>query len=141
MNAALLREQASLRVRRLVCGMPSAKRRRKPILVLFAFVDDSVDDYRTESDPLFVLAGFVAPEESWELFSDEWQERLPLVHPSNAFKMSELATRWGENDERVMFFYRVIEKHVTGAFSCVARVKDIEGAFAKFPLRLNVPSP
>jgi hypothetical protein len=122
----------------LVIGMPSAKRRRKPLVVLVAFVDDSID-HSGDPDPVFVLGGYVAPEESWERFSDEWEERLPLVAPSKAFKMSELAARWGPDDERIMFFYRVIEQHVAGAFACIAPVKDVDAAFAKFPLKIEHP--
>jgi hypothetical protein len=106
--------------------------------VFIAFVDDS-QDKREGVEPVFVLAGFVAPEEQWEVFSDEWEERLFLVHPSSAFKMSELAYRWGPDDERIKLFYRVIERHVSGAFSCIVPVKDVEAAYAKFPLRLEKP--
>jgi Protein of unknown function (DUF3800) len=105
--------------------------------MLIAFVDDSQDSREEVDDPIFVLAGFVAPEEQWEIFSDEWKLRLPWVSPSPAFKMSELAYRWGPDDEKIKLFYRVIERYVSGGFSCIVPVKDVEAAYTKFPLQLK----
>jgi hypothetical protein len=119
--------------------MPRSRRGKRALLVLIAYVDDSQEDHARKADPIFVLAGYIAPEEQWELFADEWEARLPLVRPSTSFKMSEVAARWGVHDERIMFFYRVIEQYVSGAFSCIVPVRDVQAAFAKFPLRLGSP--
>ena len=132
-------ERASRRVQRVVAGMPRSRRGKRALLVLIAYVDDSQEDHARKADPIFVLAGYIAPEEQWELFADEWEARLPLVRPSTSFKMSEVAARWGVHDERIMFFYRVIEQYASGAFSCIVPVRDVQAAFAKFPLRLGSP--
>jgi hypothetical protein len=100
--------------------------------VLTAFIDDSADDYG-DDEPVFVLAGCIADAENWDKFTEEWQERLKLVHPSGAFKMSEVAQRWGADDERIMFFYRVIEKYVFSTFCCVIPLRDYERALARYP--------
>jgi hypothetical protein len=114
---------------------------RKPFFVLTAFIDDSADAF-DGGEPVFVLAGCIASAEDWDGFTAEWQERLDFVHPAKSFKMSEVAARWGVEDERVMFFYRVIEQYVWSVFCCVIPVSAYRGAIAKFPFpQFEPPTP
>ena len=103
--------------------------------MLQAFIDDS----RSTVGSVLVLAGYVATADAWSQFSDDWQELLPFVRPSSAFKMSELATRWGPTDERIEWFYRRIEKHVLAEFSYILPLNDFDAAVAAFPVKFEPP--
>jgi hypothetical protein len=73
-----------------------------------AFIDDSKTDRK-----LFVLAGYIAPAETWALFSDDWDAELKSEPPLEEFKMSQMLIE----PARCERFYRIIEKHVTSAIS------------------------
>lgn len=73
-----------------------------------AFIDDS------SSKDEFVLAGYVAPADTWLRFAKDWEEILPLGTKTKSgkyhFKMSEMATS-AERMARVRIFYGVIERY------------------------------
>jgi hypothetical protein len=73
-----------------------------------AFIDDSKTDRK-----LFVLAGYIAPAETWALFSDDWDTELKSEPPLEEFKMSQMLIE----PARCERFYRIIEKPVTSAIS------------------------
>lgn len=100
--------------------------------MLLAYADAS-----TEHDELFVLAGYIAPDDKWARFSDEWQAELD--RPPNklaVFKMKDQAKRHHRRAER---FYRVIEKHVTMAVSVSVRIPELREVVdeARWPPQLG----
>lgn len=96
--------------------------------MLEAFVDES------EHDGLFVMAGYVASREDWESFSREWQAVLDLDDHQNKpmprLKMSTMAR--SRAYRRAELFYRVIERHVSAAFSISIPRDDLDAAVAEF---------
>lgn len=113
---------ASARVWALVSGYPGKRRRGRQLLVFQVYIDDSASRDRK----VFVLAGYIAPAEKWAAFSDEWQAMLDEEPRLKRFKMHEMA-RSGARRLRCEKFYRVIEKYVTGAISCVIHANDLAG--------------
>lgn len=84
-------------------------------MVLQAFVDDS-----TEDGKVTILAGYMAEAQDWIKFSKEWKQLLSIRPEWPRFKMSEVATKRGdETSERAMFHYRAIENYAELGF-CVA---------------------
>lgn len=115
---ALRREAASAYIWALVSGLPGEQRRRRALLMLQAYIDDSKTDGK-----LFVLGGYIARAEAWAEFSDEWAaelERNGIVE----FKMTKMIA----HPERSQKFYRIIEKHVLGAVSVTLPLAHIEAA-------------
>jgi hypothetical protein len=96
--------------------------------MLEAFVDES------EHDGLFVMAGYVASDEDWKSFSREWQALLDLDDHQNKpmlrLKMSTMAR--SRAYRRAELFYRVIERHVSAAFSISIPRNDLNAAAAEF---------
>ncbi len=95
-------------------------------MVFQAFIDDSKDE-----DGTFVLAGHIAPAESWAKFARDWERMLPhgTLAPNGTyhFKMNEMA--WlPERMARVPGFFRIIEEHVTMSVSCAVNMREIENA-------------
>ena len=62
-------------------------------MVMQAYIDDSGS---SPTDPIFVMAGFVAPASNWSAFSDDWQEALDRSPGLAYFKMKEAAHFSGE---------------------------------------------
>jgi hypothetical protein len=90
---------------------------------LQAYIDDSYDG------DLFVLAGHVAPAESWSQFKRNWEFLLPTgtLNKYNRyhFKMVEMAQS-EERMARFIPFYRVIEFFVPLSVSISLRPADLE---------------
>jgi hypothetical protein len=121
---------ASDRVWAQVSGMSPAKAGDQILVILQAFIDDSLGE-----DGTFVLAGYVASAETWAKFSKDWEEILPYSgqvddNGVGYFKMSDLA-RKGDGIERSQAFFRVIEKHVQLAVSCKINVREMKSAFER----------
>jgi hypothetical protein len=61
-------------------------------MAIQAYMDDSFSP-----GGVHVLAGYVAPAESWAAFSKEWEQLLPRALPGKTgkyrFKMKEMARR------------------------------------------------
>lgn len=88
-------------------------------MVLQAFIDDSGNE---PTDPVYVLAGFIANSAAWAKFSDEWQSALDEFPKLEYFKMKEAERLqdqfdrekgWDERrrDNRLITFCRIIQKH------------------------------
>jgi hypothetical protein len=86
--------------------------------VLQVFIDDS------RENPVYLLAGYLAPSEQWAAFSDEWR-RVLEIHPRLAyFKMKEAFACRGQfegwsaerRDERLIMLNAVIEGFASAAF-------------------------
>lgn len=116
-----------------VCGLPKEKRRKRPLLVLRAFIDDSGTGGK-KAAPVFVLAGYIATIEKWAVFSEDWKPLLDR-YGLTRFKMSEANSRWLSRGEiePVEQFYRVIERHVSAEARIVVPYKAYDSALARLP--------
>lgn len=74
-------------------GLPERKRKRRLILPIQAFMDESGVK---GTDPVFVFAGFIGRAERWAEFSDEWQRWLDCSPAINYLKMNEAVNLDGE---------------------------------------------
>lgn len=61
----------------------SAQRRRRKLVIINGYVDE------TESDAVFVMAGYVAPADMWAKFSDEWAAALEAKPRISALKTND----------------------------------------------------
>lgn len=107
--------RASAPIWSMVCHFPGDKRRKRHLLMMKAYIDDS-----NNSGPAwFVLAGYVASAEKWATFSDEWQQILDMSPRIGRFKMKDAHGQWSDQqwNERLGLFYRTIKDHVSGAVS------------------------
>jgi hypothetical protein len=90
-----------------------------------AFMDESYTEGGT-----YVLAGYIAREETWRSFSDYWTKLLPNSVLGKdgryRFKMREMA-HFGRM-ARVPEFYSIIEKYDPIRLSCKIDVSDVERA-------------
>jgi hypothetical protein len=79
-------------------------------------------DASGKGDPdLLVIAGYIAPAETWIEFSKEWQARLDQAQMPY-FKMNEMIRR----PEIAGWFYKVLEEYdVSAAISCAIRTADL----------------
>lgn len=74
-------------------GLPEPKRRRRRLMPVQAFVDDSGGRGHSQ---YFVLAGLIGDAESWASFSDEWDACLKATPAISRFKMRDAARCTGE---------------------------------------------
>ncbi len=98
----------------LVCHFPGERRRKRQLLMLKAYIDDSGND----DGPWFVLGGYIATAEAWARFSDDWQAVLDMKPTIKHFKLSE-AMRWSDAHwrERMPLFAAAIKKHASAGVS------------------------
>jgi hypothetical protein len=100
----------------LVCGYSREIRKRKTLIMLTAFVDDSASE---DTDKLFVLAGYAQNAEVWASFSDDWQKKLDANPRIEYFKMREAQNLSGQffgwdpivRNRKVHAMADVIEEH------------------------------
>jgi hypothetical protein len=104
----------------LVSGLPRGERERREFMVLQAYIDDSGNE---PNQHVYVLAGFIAPSDSWARFSDEWQAALNEPPALAYFKMKEAEwlqdefsreKGWDERirDGRLVTLCRIIQKYI-----------------------------
>lgn len=100
----------------LVCGYPSAVRRKRNLLMLTVFCDDSGSNYKT---PFCVVAGYVATAEQWMEFSDEWAQllgrsKLKYLKMSEARSLNGQFLGWcaKERDAQLIRFAEAIYRHL-----------------------------
>jgi Protein of unknown function (DUF3800) len=75
-------------------GLPEAKRRRKVLVPIQAFIDDSGGpDGRSKH---LVLAAVITTAERWAAFSDEWEACLKETPALRTFKMKDAAGLSGQ---------------------------------------------
>jgi len=105
------------------------------VVARFSRLHAYIDDSGTGDSEVFVLAGYIATEESWAAFSTDWQQLVNMksrhYRQLSYFKMNEM--RSDTELERCSWFYRVIEKHVTAAVSCAISVPGLVKAVKEFP--------
>lgn len=91
-----------------------------------AFMDES----GKHEGGAFIIGGCIATAESWAAFAVEWEQMLRRFGRVDAsgryFHMTEM-----RNMEEVMFFYRVIERHVPVYLSCRINLAELERARAR----------
>ena len=107
---------------------------RGSILGFQAYMDDSRLRNRT-----FILAGFIATDERWAAFKEEWTELLPLCPRDKStgqhyFKMSEMVGN-KKRKAHIMTFFEVIKKNVIASISVRMNIKQLTMAKRriKFP--------
>lgn len=76
-----------------LAGLPEAKRRRRLLVPLQAYVDDSGT---VGTDAVIVLAGFVGRADRWLQFSNQWQTLLNSSPKIKYLKMHEATKLQGE---------------------------------------------
>lgn len=91
-------------------------------------------DESGRNEDFFVVAGYIAPARVWaEEFVPAWKKLVDLGPPHHsrikAFHMTEMTG----DPERCMWFYRVIEDHVTAEISCTISVQGLLKAFREYP--------
>ncbi len=111
-------------VRALESGLPSIERGKRLLMILQGFFDDSGS---SPNQPIFVLAGFLAPSEAWAEFSDIWAATLKGKN-LDYFKMSEATALQGQfegwlSSDRDAFVFKLVE---------------IVGNFAKYRIDVSV---
>lgn len=120
----------------LVCGLPSPKRERWPIMALQAFIDDSM-----ASGEVLVLAGYISTAEKWSTFSDEWRQRLEMRPRLARFKMNEVDLGSELQMERVRHFYRVIEDHVLAQVAIAVPCRELNELVPRFDVQQFLVNP
>jgi hypothetical protein len=120
-------------IRALFCGLPAHKRKRRNLMILNGFVDDSYDA------SVFVLAGFVAPADEWAAFSDEWEAainappRIGKLKTSDAMRLKGDFYGWKPEarDEKMRIFYEIIDAHVSFGVSAVIPLGALKKVFGQ----------
>ena len=110
-------------------GMRPSLLAGRHIMVLQAYIDDSVDD----DSGVFVLAGYVSTAEKWAQFSAEWEAMLPRAIRNKTgkfrFKMSEMAERGRWDD--IKAFHNIICRYAQLSVSTVINKYDVENVFRR----------
>jgi hypothetical protein len=97
-------------------GLPEPARRRRLLMPVQTFVDDSGGRGHSR---YFVLAGLIGDAESWAEFSDEWGACLRETPAIRRFKMADAAGCSGqfrrfepsERDDKLRQLCRIINRH------------------------------
>lgn len=110
----------------LVCGFGGDERRARGLMMLRAYIDDSMEQGR-----VLVMGGFIATPERWERFSDEWRQRLEHAKWP-VFKMNEVWARGSEEAlEHAKWHYYTIRDHVQGAVAMVVPIEPLKRVVEK----------
>jgi hypothetical protein len=127
----------------MVSGLPSGKRKRRLLMVLQAYIDDSGSEPQS---PVFVLAGFVASATQWAAFSNDWQDVLDQEPKLAYFKATQAERLQDEFDrrkgwtsakrkDRIISLARVIRKHIPEKFFVAVGNRQ----FSKYMKGIKVP--
>src|SRR5687767_2637835 len=143
MNRTPAWSSASEPIWALVCGLPDVKRRRRHLVILNGFIDES------EDDSVFVLAGYVAPAEEWAAFSDEWHATLHSTPAIWELKTKDAMGLRGcfneftkeERDKKLCDLYQVIDKYVSFEVSAVILMEPFKRIFGdgRLPKAAGMP--
>lgn len=118
-------------VRAIRCGLPRRLARRRLLMPVRAFVDDSGSGGDSR---YYVLGGFMADFETWESFSDGWDKVLRQPPAIAYFKMMEAHnlrdefSGWStvDRDTKVGSLIDVILSHDLFQGSCAVDAHDYE---------------
>ncbi|UVK37693.1 hypothetical protein LHFGNBLO_004771 [Mesorhizobium sp. AR10] len=129
----------------IVCHYPSAARRRRALMIVNGYADE------TEDGNVFVLAGFVAPAEEWARFSDAWRDALDakpsirILKSSEAMRSPPSGEFWGisaeARDEKLRLLYSIIDEFVGYSASVVVHLEPLKriAAASGFPKQAANP--
>lgn len=117
-------------------GLPKPRRRRRLLVPVQAFLDDSGCKGQGH---VFVLAGLIAPAEQWAEFSIEWGECLASPPAIRVFKLTEAMSCTGnfhrfsyrDRERKVAALARIIVRHATTAFTCTLDLGAFERTFTQ----------
>jgi Protein of unknown function (DUF3800) len=101
-----------------------------------AYIDDSGGPGQGHA---FVLAGFIADEQAWLAFSDEWQACLETAPAISRFKMRDAASCRGvfagfsksSRDHKLRALARVINRHADTSIAVAIDLSDFAETIAK----------
>jgi hypothetical protein len=110
------------------------------------YVDES------ESDGVFVMAGFVAPAEEWAKFSDAWDAALAAPPKATGlFKAREVMRKrpsgafWGMRDEqrneKLETLYSVIDAHASYCVYSIVHLEPLHRLCAAYGFRKQAADP
>jgi hypothetical protein len=131
-------DKACLWIRRLLSGLPSDQRARRYLIVLQAWIDDSGRGKESDS-PVFVLAGYAGPVQSFYSFSDDWQAimrqapALPYLKGKEANALVGHFKGWTaeQRDAKLENLIAVIRKHDLIAVSVAINFRDFNRILAE----------
>jgi len=97
----------------LVCHFSGEHRRKRMLLMLRVYCDD------TWNDEVFVMGGFMADAANWAAFADDWRDALSRPPIINYFVMNDAMKNRGEfrhlqieqRDEKISLLNAVISQH------------------------------
>ncbi len=120
----------------LVSGFPGERRRRRLMLMLQAYIDDSFG-----SSPIHVLAGFLGRADQGAEFSRRWNECLEIHPPITFFKMNEAMAcqgqfrGWSEErrDQWVSELIRIARESAICSVSSMVRRDERNAIFGRSP--------
>ena len=132
--------QGARRIFDIVCGYSSASRKKKLLVVLQAYIDESSS---REGRRYLVLAGYCMGAEGWINLSEDWEKVLKSDPKIAFFKMSDAHNLSGEFSgwekgravEKIENLIQVIEKYKPASFEVCVSVN----AFNKLIKPLNLP--
>jgi len=103
------------------CGLHSDVARRRLLLVLKMFIDESGKGQK----PLFVMGGYIARAEQWASFDDEWRAVLNAPPRIDSFHMAEAIRRPAEL-AKLPALMKVIKDHSLAGIVTTVRTDDFE---------------
>jgi hypothetical protein len=143
---ALPWSEAAAPVWALVCHFPSTQRRRRKLVMINGYIDES------EDDAVFAMAGFVAPAEEWAKFSDAWDEACAAPPQTKGILKTKEIMRspprgafWGlsdeQRDEKLRLLYSVIDAHVGYSVYSIVHLEPLKRLTAKHEFRKQATNP
>lgn len=125
-------------------GLPEPARKRRLLMPMQAFVDDSGGKGNTRH---FVLAGLIGHSEAWAEFSNEWRACLDERPRIRTFKMREAATCNGQfysmtakqRDEKLRKLAQIINRYALITTHSVIDLDAHEKTWAKLEKPRNEP--
>jgi hypothetical protein len=116
-----------------LCGFTADVMRRRLILTLKVFIDESGKD-----GPVFVMGGFIARAEQWAAFNEEWQAILESPPRTDAFHMAQ--AKWAGQDSKLPKLVEVIKRHAITGIAVTVFNEDYAKAFkGKIASRMDRP--
>ncbi len=115
----------------VVSGFAGEARANRPLIMLQAYVDESV------GDGIYAMAGYIASAEQWAAFSDEWRQFLEMSPKIDYFKFSEAMHLSGEfqdwreeaRDEKLSLLYKVIGAHAAAFVAVGIKIDEHKEIF------------
>lgn len=117
-------------------GLPMYKRKRRVIVVIQSFLDDSGVK---GTHPIFTFAGFIGRAEKWAKFSDEWIRWLHSEPRIGYLKMNEAVKLNGEfrgftkeeRNDKLRGCISILKEYPQQAIQISVNVADYESNLAK----------